>query len=378
VSRENGEEVIVGRERIDQLWERCGGGFRGWRNALVLVAADRDLWVRADEAMREVMAYETVIANADKGALELSQLELNDLRSRANDKRESLRTSVTTAYRWVFYPDEQGLGVIALQVPATQDERIVTRAIKRLSDQDYGTPKILARIGAVYFNSKLAPHLWKDEGSPLDLGEISRRFPQWTYLPILPRREETLRACIREGIAQRLWAVAIGDNSTSTYQELLQKPEQLDEIVTLFDGSASLVKGDLLTLIRDELGLQPEAGDGAGAGAGSMAPSGQRSKAAQKSLGGDITPRGDLSVKVIPGPSQRFTKLRIRVEQLGIGKTSNLQPYLFKVLQEQDAGAELVVTVDVSSAAGISADVLEQRIVEAFDQLGIAANWEAV
>ena len=73
-----------------------------------------------------------------------------------------------------------------------------------------------------------------------------------------------------------------------------------------------------------------------------------------------------------------MTRLRIRIDRLSVGKTGNLQPYLFKVLQEQDAGAELAIAVDVSSAAGIAPDALEQRIVEAFDQLGISVSWEAV
>ena len=79
---------------------------------------------------------------------------------------------------------------------------------------------------------------------------------------------------------------------------------------------------------------------------------------------------------VIPPPVERVTKLRLRVGDLGIGKTTNLQPYLFRVIQEQDPGAELDITIDVSSAAGVSTEVLEQRIVQAFDQLGITVTWE--
>jgi hypothetical protein len=87
--------------------------------------------------------------------------------------------------------------------------------VHRLSDQDYGHPKILEKMGAVFFTSKLAPTAWKDEGSPLELSDLSRRFQQWTYLPILPNREDTLRACIRDGLKDKLWAVAIGDNATA-------------------------------------------------------------------------------------------------------------------------------------------------------------------
>ena len=59
-----------------------------------------------------------------------------------------------------------------------------------------------------------------------------------------------------------------------------------------------------------------------------------------------------------------------------MAKTSNLQPYLFRVLQDQDAGAEVSVTIDVSSSAGIPEDILDARIIEGFDQLGIAVEWE--
>ena len=106
----------------------------------------------------------------------------------------------------------------------------------------------------MYFKSRIGPRLWKTESEPLDLSEALRRFPQWTFLPILPNREQTLRDCIREGIAQNLWAVAIGDNRTMTYLKLIDSVGAIDQLGAIFDGSASLVAGDLLALIREELG----------------------------------------------------------------------------------------------------------------------------
>jgi hypothetical protein len=364
VSQENSGAKLAGRERIDRLWEKVGGGLREWRNALILVAPDSDLWGKAEEAMREVMAYEVVLGDIGKKTVDVSQSEQKDLESRSRDKRESLRTSITTAYRWVFYPDEPGLAVIALSVPATRDERIASRVVTRLSDQNYGHPKILPKMGAVYFNSKLAPRLWKDEATALDLEEMSRRFQQWTYLPILPNREETLRACIREGMASKLWAVAIGDRATSTYQRLIDSPGDLDSLIALFDGSASLVKGDLLELIREELCKE----------AGPVATSPTEVSEEEAVEVSDRAAGG--GTETIPAP-KRLRRIRLRIDAVGIGKTSNLQPYLFKVLQEQDAGAELTIVVEVDSGAGIPTDVLEKRIVEAFDLLGISVRWEA-
>ena len=156
----------------------------------------------------------------------------------------------------VYYPEENGLVTASLAVPATRGERIAQRVVQRLSDQDYGSPKILPRMGAVYFNARVGPRLWKDEAEALDLSEALRRFPQWTFLPLLPNREATLRSCIREGVSQKLWGVAIGDNATSKYQTLIETTEEFDGLESLFDGSAALLKGDLLELIREE--LQPK------------------------------------------------------------------------------------------------------------------------
>ena len=253
VAGSEGNGQANGADKVRQLWDRVGGGLRQWRNALILVAPDQELWGKAEEVIREVLAYESVSASPEAQAL--SQAEIADLRSRGDAKKGSLRTSVATAYRWVFYPDDNGLASVSLPVPATAGENISSRTVKRLSDQDYGAPKVLPRMGAVYFNSKVAPRLWKDESDPLDLAETLRRFPQWTYLPILPDRENTLRDCIREGVGQKLWAVAIGDTETNVYRTLIETIEEFDSLGALFDGSASIGQGRLARI--DPRGTAP-------------------------------------------------------------------------------------------------------------------------
>ena len=357
--------VSDGSETIKKVWDRVGSGLRTYRNSLLLVAPDTELWKSAEEAVREVMAYEAVMEGSTAG--QLSEADKRELSSRRDDKRNSLTTSIVTAYRWVFYPGDQTLETGSLPVPATSREKIASRVVRRLSDQDYGTPKILRRMSAVYFNSRFSPRLWRDESNALDLSEAARRFPQWTFLPILPDREETLRNCIREGVSQNLWAVVVGDNATSTYQQLIDTPEALDQMVSLFDGSASLVKGDLLQLIREE--LRPAAGPET-----PNVPH-EHEVAPDNSIY-EEQPTPPEPPAEIPPPTKRLTRVRLNVNNLDVSKTGNLQPYLFKLLQEQDAGARVNVTIEVSSTSGISQDILNQRIVEGFDQLGIEVKWE--
>ena len=361
VAGSEGNGQANGADKVRQLWDRVGGGLRQWRNALILVAPDQELWGKAEEVIREVLAYESVSASPEAQAL--SQAEIADLRSRGDAKKGSLRTSVATAYRWVFYPDDNGLASVSLPVPATAGENIASRTVKRLSDQDYGAPKVLPRMGAVYFNSKVAPRLWKDESDPLDLAETLRRFPQWTYLPILPDRENTLRDCIREGVGQKLWAVAIGDTETNVYRTLIQTIEEFDSLGALFDGSASMIKGDLLELIREE--QHPRS-----------AEDGEQDDGLEQPPPETSTEQTGEQGRLIPRPTKRLTRIKLSVRDLSVAKTSNLQPYLFRVLQEQDAGAEVSVTIEVSSDAGISEEALNQRIVEGFSQLGIAVEWQ--
>ena len=226
-------------------------------------------------------------------------------------------------------------------------------------------------MGAAYFDARVAPRLWRDESDPLDLAEALRRFAQWTYLPILPDREAALTGCVREGISMGRWAVAVGDvatAATATYRDLIETTDAFDRLGTLFDGTAALVRGELRQLIREEVHLDAASRD-EGRGADGPAPSGVGTAGAR----GEGTPEAPSP---IPPPSRRLARIRLCVPDLAVAKTNNLQPYLFRVLQEQDAGAAVSVTIEVSSAAGISRDALDGRIVEGFGQLGIAVTWE--
>lgn len=368
IQDDGGQPSASDRKVVEELWNRVGGGFRQWRNALVLVAADRDLWERAEQALREVLAYELILDQKAKDADTLSPQERKDLDARLREKRASLRTSLVTAYRWLFYPDGDGeLPPIALAT-ATAGDTIAKRAIERLESHDYGNPKVLRHMSAMFFDAKFAPRVW-DKDTELDIAELSRRFPQWTYLPILPDRDNTLRACIREGIKDGLWSVVYGDKSTTTYRRLIEKPGDLDALPELFDGASFLVRGDLRDLIRQELRV-PETVEPAASPAPDGQPATQPASAAVVDAGGPTAPT--------PGPAvmKRYARLRITMSDLPVVKTQNLQPYLWKALQEADPGTRLSLSIEVNSDAGIPEDVLEKRIREGFEQLGINLDWE--
>lgn len=361
VTADNGGQP-TGADAITAIWDQSGGGLRQWRNALILVAPDREQWARAELAMREVMAYEAIQGSAKKHGYVMTQNEEKDLKSRAKDKNDSLRTALVSAYRWIFYPSDEGLSSLPLSQSANKDERIAGRVLFRLSDQNYGAPKILPKMGAVYFSSKVLTRVWQDQNAPLDIAELARNFHRWTYLPLLPVRDETLRAAIREGISQKLWAVAVGEGKIDSYTALIEKEHELTKLQTLFDGSAWLVRGGYLDRVREQLST------------GGVLEPGPDSEL--------LPPPTDppINLPVRPQPPiplvKRFSHVTLNVSALQIGKTTNLQPYLFKVLAEQDAAAQIDLTINVRSNAGISDEALNKRIVEGLEQLGIEVNWQ--
>ena len=68
--------------------------------------------------------------------------------------------------------------------------------------------------------------------------------------------------------------------------------------------------------------------------------------------------------------------MRLNIPRLAVAKTNNLQPYLFRKLQEGDAGAEVEISIRVRSEPGISEDVLTEQIVKGLEMLGIAVDWQ--
>lgn len=361
VSGESDRAAEATAKAIDELWNRVGGGLRQWRNALVLVAPDRDAWDRAEQVMREVLAYDSVLKSTSAG--ELSDRERQDLQTRRKEKQDSLKTSLVNAYKWVFHPNDKGELSVASLPGAIQSDTIAGRVVARLESSDYGPPKVLRAIGAAYFDAKLAPHVWKNFDEELDLSEMSRRFPQWTQLPILPDREATLRRCIREGIDKDLWSAVYGDKGTGTYRQLIEDRAVFDALVNPFDGATFLVRGTMRDILREQLGAKPGTAPIPEPGPGPLPTDGKGS--------------GATPVPPVIDIAKRHARVRFRVADLPITKTMQLQPYLWKFIQEVDATSKVGLTIDVDCPAGIGEDVLRDKIQQSFEMLGLSIDWEA-
>jgi hypothetical protein len=235
--------------------------------------------------------------------------------------------------------------------------------IQELLQEAGNRPGVVDRMSATYFDGRVAPHLSHDDSKELNVAELNRRIRAVTSAPILTAREEALRECIAEGVEKKLWAVAVGDERTSTYRRLIESKAQLAD-VDLFDGSAYLLKGELLALVREQ-----------------MSPTGAGQPKAETEAGEEVRsgsqPRATPIPPQPPAPPRRHSRVRLRLSSIEVTKTSHLQPYLWKVIQGFDVTSRLSIVVDVECPAGLGEETLERQLVEGLGQLGIEVSWEA-
>ena len=183
--------------------------------------------------------------------LDLSNAERKDLEVSPRDKRESSADEHGDRLPVGPLPGRaEGLAVTGLAVPATKDERIVSRVVDRLADQNYGQPKILRKMGASTSTRRSRPGsgrtppsrwTWRSSSAACCSGRTCRSCPS----------RRALRDCIRDADCRcgrgrwRSATTAPAATGNSWSDRRIWTPSG-----TLFDGTASLVKGDLLADLR--------------------------------------------------------------------------------------------------------------------------------
>lgn len=147
------------------------------------------------------------------------------------------------------------------------------------------------------------------------------------------------------------------------------------------DGSASLDRGTMWELVREQLST-PVGGETDGPGEGDSREDGAGTATAittgttEPTPGDTPTGAGIGTNEPVIKPAQRYRNVSLQVPQLPITKTNNLQPYLFKVLQEKDPNAKVTVTVNLTTESGIDDETITNRIVEGLDMLNIQVDWD--
>ena len=220
----------------EKILESRGTAPRFYKNMLVFLVPDRDRVPDLEQAVRQWMAWESVLRDQDVLNLDKVQLkQADDALKRADN---TVGGRIRETYSWLLVPAQQGTGPLEWQAQRSTggDDNIVVRASKKL----VANQQLIIRWAPALLKMDLDNWLWKDEPH-IGVKKLWEYLCTYLYLSRV-RDEDVLLETIREGLRNRDFfgyaqavdkggrylGLTIGSASASVYldaQSVIVKPE---------------------------------------------------------------------------------------------------------------------------------------------------------
>lgn len=274
------EENSRARQVAASFLEQRGNAPRRYRNTLVFLAADATRLTELKQAIREALAWDSIVADgASRTKDDLPVLNLDDYQKRqANDRRatalENVRARIPETYNRLLVPiQEEKTGPMGWREITLQgNDALAPRASKKLRYEEL----LMASLGGIRLRLELdRVPLWR--GDAVSVRQLAEDFGQYLYLPRL-KDEGLLLDAIADGVAALAWreetfAYAEGyDEARGRYLGLRAG----ERIVPSLEGGALLVKPAVaaaqLAADAADASARASAGAEAGGAAATYAP----------------------------------------------------------------------------------------------------------
>ena len=335
-SKESGNDA----ERAARaLLESRGSAPRLYRNTLVFLAADKVRLQDLDEAVRNFLAWDSILADKDTLNLTPFQVRQAEAQHQAADKAVTARLPET--YCWLLVPGQENPAApVTWQALRLQgNDALAVRACRKIKQEEH----LVTKLGPTILRQHLdTVPLWR--GDHVAVRQLVEDFAQYLYLPRLAGPEVLVKA-VRDGVALITWptdgfAYAESfDEGAGRYRGL--RAGQRLEIAA--DDPGLLVKPDVAQrqLESERQAPTPETGPaGPAAGTGGAPPPGA-------APGGAAT----RSQTPAPPPPQRRFHGSVSLDPLRVGAAAG------RIGEEVIAhlaglpGAEVRVTLEIEATA---------------------------
>jgi predicted AAA+ superfamily ATPase len=181
------------------ILETRGSSPRLYRNALVFLAVDRARLQDLDEAVRKLLAWESILAQTRELNLDPHQCTQAENQKQAADAAVNAR--LPEAYQWLLVPVQSGpQAALAWEAHRlTGAEPLAVRASKKLRSQELLLPAMGPTILRKYMDD--VP-LWR--GNHVAIQQLVDDFARYPYLPRLTEPSVLLNV-VRDGVALITW-----------------------------------------------------------------------------------------------------------------------------------------------------------------------------
>lgn len=239
------------------ILETRGTAPRLYRNTLVFLAADKTRLQDLDEAVRKVLAWESILA--DRLMLDLTPQQVRQAETQKAAADGDVRARIPETYQWLLVPVQASAGApIELQaqrLPSGQ-EPLAVRASRKLRNDEL----LITSFAATRLRMELdRVPLWR--GNHVAVKQLAEHFASYPHLPRL-RDMAVLIGAVRDGLTLLTWqqeSFAFADSfdeETGRYRGL-----RGGQGVSLSDTDPTglLVKGDVAQAQLDAMSPPPDA-----------------------------------------------------------------------------------------------------------------------
>jgi predicted AAA+ superfamily ATPase len=193
-----------------ELLEKRGSAPRLYRNTLIFLAADHGALARAREQIRTVLAWQSIVRDADRKALNLDLYQLEQAREEVRRESAIVPATLKEAYRYLLVP--------AMDSPTAREIRfdpvrlptgqgfLVETALRALREEEH----VVETWSPLHLESHLARYYWKDGRVAIGARTVQDDLARYVYMPRLLREEVFFRT-VREGAREERWGVASGE-----------------------------------------------------------------------------------------------------------------------------------------------------------------------
>ena len=265
-SKEKGNPAETAAQAI---LESRGSAPRLYRNTLVFLAADKTRLQDLDQAVRQYLAWESILGEREQLDLSPHQVKQAEIQKEAASGAVTARIPET--YQWLLVPvqDRPDASMEWQAFRLSGQHPLAARASKRLKSDEL----LVTGFAATRLRMELdRVPLWR--GDHVRIKQVVEDFARYLYLPRIGDPTVLLNA-IRDGIALLTWeqdAYALADS----FDDVAKRYRGLrgGQVVSLLDADASglLVKPDIARRQLDAERMPPTSGQADDAGIGGEIP----------------------------------------------------------------------------------------------------------
>ncbi len=218
------------------ILESRGNAPRLYRNTLVFLAADKVRLQDLDEALRRLLAWESILA--EKDTLNLDPHQVRQAETQRQAVQGAVAARIPETFQWLLVPEQASpqAPITWEAMRLTGNEALAVRASKKLR----GGELLVLTLGSTILRKHLDDvPLWR--GEHVEVRQLVEDFSRYLYLPRLAGPEVLVQA-VRDGVALLTWRADTfayaesHDDKANRYQGL-----RAGQVVSISPDSTGLV-----------------------------------------------------------------------------------------------------------------------------------------